>query len=94
MTTALMAPNTFEMNSLSMSPGQNLDGYISAVRQFEVLSAEEERELAERFYYDEDLDAARELVLRHLRISRRQLPRSNSCHFANDLIKFIIILTS
>ena len=54
------------MNSLSMSPGQNLDGYIAAVRQFEVLSVEEERALAERFFYDEDLDAARELVLRHL----------------------------
>ncbi len=68
MTTALMAPNTtFEMNSLSMSPGQNLEGYIAAVRQFEVLTAEEERVLAERFYYDQDLDAARELVLRHLR---------------------------
>ncbi len=67
MTTAVIAPNTLEMNSLSMSPGQNLDGYISAVRQFEVLTVEEERALAERFYYDEDLDAARELVLHHLR---------------------------
>lgn len=67
MTTAVVAPNGLEMNSLSMSPGQNLDGYIAAVRQFEVLSVEEERDLAERFYYDEDLDAARELVLRHLR---------------------------
>jgi len=67
MTTAVTAPNTLEMNSLSMSPGQNLDGYISAVRQFEVLTVEEERALAERFYYDEDLDAARELVLHHLR---------------------------
>jgi len=67
MTTAVIAPNTLELNSLSMSPGQNLDGYISAVRQFEVLTVEEERALAERFYYDEDLDAARELVLRHLR---------------------------
>jgi len=58
------------MNSLalqSMAPGQNLDGYIATVRQFEVLSAEEEKVLAERFFYDNDLEAARELVLRHLR---------------------------
>jgi len=58
------------MNSLalqSMAPGQNLDGYIATVRQFEVLSAAEEKVLAERFFYDNDLEAARELVLRHLR---------------------------
>ena len=32
-----------------------------------MLTAEEERALAERFYYDKDLEAARELVLCHLR---------------------------
>ena len=71
MTTDVMAgTNGLGMNSLalqSMTPGQNLDGYIATVRQFEVLSAEEEKALAERFFYDNDLEAARELVLRHLR---------------------------
>ena len=48
-------------------PGDNLDAYISAVNGVDLLSAEEERALAERLYFDEDLDAARGLVLAHLR---------------------------
>jgi len=60
-----MASNVLSLDSLS--PGRDLDTYIQTVNAFPVLSAEEERELAERFYYDQDLDAARELVLAHLR---------------------------
>ena len=48
-------------------PGNDLDAYIRAVNAVPVLSAEEERVLAERLYYQEDLDAARNLVLAHLR---------------------------
>lgn len=48
-------------------PGGNLDAYISATSSIPLLSAEEERALAERLYYNEDLDAARNLVLSHLR---------------------------
>jgi len=48
-------------------PGDNLDAYIGAVNSVALLSAEEERALAERLYFDEDLDAARGLVLAHLR---------------------------
>lgn len=51
----------------SLSPGQNLEAYISTVNSFELLTAEEEKELAERLYYDEDLESARRLVLSHLR---------------------------
>ena len=51
----------------SLSPGRDLDTYIQTVNAFPVLSSEKERELAERFYYDDDIDAARELVLSHLR---------------------------
>ena len=51
----------------NLSPGRDLDAYIQTVNAFGVLSPEEERALAERFYHDGDLDAARELVLRHLR---------------------------
>lgn len=65
MTTDVMAMNSLALQS--MAPGQNLDGYIATVRKFDVLSAEEEKALAERFFYDNDLEAARELVLRHLR---------------------------
>ncbi len=48
-------------------PGHDLDAYIRAVNAVPVLSVEEERQLTERLYFDEDLDAARSLVLAHLR---------------------------
>ncbi|WP_022955319.1 RNA polymerase sigma factor RpoH [Perlucidibaca piscinae] len=48
-------------------PGVNLGSYIQAVNSVAVLTADEERSLAERFHRDEDLDAARQLVLAHLR---------------------------
>ena len=51
----------------SLSPGRDLDGYVQTISAFPVLSQEEEKLLAERFYYENDLDAARELVLCHLR---------------------------
>ena len=49
------------------APGANLGAYIANVNQVAVLTVDEERELAERYYYEEDLDAARQLVLAHLR---------------------------
>ena len=51
----------------NLSPGRDLEAYIQTVNAFPVLDANEERRLAERFYYENDLDAARELVLSHLR---------------------------
>lgn len=51
----------------SLAPGQNLESYIQSVNAFDLLTAEEEKELAERLYYQEDIDAARRLVLSHLR---------------------------
>jgi RNA polymerase sigma-32 factor len=48
-------------------PGNNLDAYISAVHGVSILSAEDERALAERLFYEDDLEAARGLVLAHLR---------------------------
>jgi RNA polymerase sigma-32 factor len=52
---------------LNMAPGANLPAYIQAVSSIAVLSAERERELAERLFYEECVDSARELVLAHLR---------------------------
>ena len=53
---------------LSLSaPGVNLGAYISTVNQIPILTAEQEKELAERYYYDQDLDAAKLLVMSHLR---------------------------
>ena len=51
----------------NLSPGQNLDSYIQTVSRIPILSAEEERELAEKFYHDQDLEAARRLVMSQLR---------------------------
>lgn len=48
-------------------PLGNLDAYIARVNQIPLLSAEQELELAKRFYEQQDLDAARQLVLAHLR---------------------------
>lgn len=51
----------------SLSPGGDLSSYINTVNAHPVLTADEERELAFRFYDEGDLDAARELIMSHLR---------------------------
>ena len=57
-----------QLMPLSLSaPGVNLGAYISTVNQIPILTAEQEKELAERYYYDQDLDAAKLLVMSHLR---------------------------
>ena len=61
---ALAVPNSAVLN---MAPGANLAAYVQAVSGIAVLPAEREQELAERLYYDECVDSARELVLAHLR---------------------------
>ena len=48
-------------------PLGSLDAYLERVSRIPVLTREEERQLAERFRNDEDLAAARQLVLSHLR---------------------------
>lgn len=50
-----------------LSPGRNVDAYVQSVSSIPILTAEEERELAERLHYQNDLDAARQLVMSHLR---------------------------
>jgi len=46
----------------------NLDQYIQAVNRFPLLKHEEEVELGRRLQRDNDVDAARQLVLSHLRL--------------------------
>ncbi len=46
----------------------NLDAYIGAVHRLPMLSAEQESELSRRYRDAGDLDAAREMVLSHLRL--------------------------
>ncbi|MXW51457.1 MAG: RNA polymerase sigma factor RpoH [Gammaproteobacteria bacterium] len=60
-----MSTNVLSLQSLS--PGADLDSYVQTISAFPILSPEEEKALAERFYYDNDLEAARQLVLCHLR---------------------------
>lgn len=52
---------------MTLSPGGNINAYIQAVNAFPMLSAAREQDLAEALYYRDDLTAARELVLAHLR---------------------------
>ena len=48
-------------------PGGQIEAYVQSVSQIPILTAEEEKELADRLYYEEDLNAARGLVMSHLR---------------------------
>jgi RNA polymerase sigma-32 factor len=50
-----------------MVPGANLAAYIQTVSSIPILTAERERELAEELYYNDNLEAARQLVMSHLR---------------------------
>jgi RNA polymerase sigma-32 factor len=63
MTTALVRSST----ELLAGPVGSLDAYIERVSRIPVLSREEELELARRLRDEGDLEAARKLVLSHLR---------------------------
>src|SRR5471030_3259676 len=64
MTAALVAKQT---GMVFAGPVGSLDSYIDRVSQIPVLSKEDEVALAVKFRSEEDLDAARQLVLSHLR---------------------------
>lgn len=57
---------SLQLSTMSLPIG-SLDAYIHQVNQIPMLSAEEESECAARFHLDGDVDAARTLVLAHLR---------------------------
>ena len=46
----------------------NIDAYIQAAKRFPILTEEEEFRLANRFREEDDVEAARQLVLSHLRL--------------------------
>ena len=50
-----------------ITPGRDLTAYIASVNSIAVLTPEHELELAKQYYYDNDVDAARQLVMAHLR---------------------------
>jgi RNA polymerase sigma-32 factor len=64
MTTAVVSVNH---DTILAGPVGSLDAYISAVGSIPVLSKEDEYSLANRFRDQDDLEAARELVIAHLR---------------------------
>lgn len=51
----------------SLSPGQDLNAYISTVNAIPMLTLEEEQELTNKLFYENDVNAASRLVLAHLR---------------------------
>src|SRR6266446_7820535 len=49
-------------------PVGSLESYIQAINRFPLLSAEEEQRLARKFRSENDVEAARQMVLSHLRL--------------------------
>jgi RNA polymerase sigma-32 factor len=59
-----MSKSTYQMAVVSQD---SLDSYIRDVNTYPMLTAEEERKLAERLHYHGEIDAAKGLILSHLR---------------------------
>lgn len=53
--------------ALAVSHGGSIESYVQAVSGINMLTAEEEKSLATRLFENEDLEAARALVMSHLR---------------------------
>ncbi len=51
-----------------LTAADSLDQYTRAIKAYPILSAEEELELATRFKKENDLEAARQLIVSHLRL--------------------------
>ncbi|MFT7041504.1 MAG: RNA polymerase sigma-32 factor, partial [Candidatus Azotimanducaceae bacterium] len=62
-----MSAATSHSQQLPTLSSGSLQGYLDSVQQIPILSREEERALFTRFQDEEDLQAARTLVLSHLR---------------------------
>ena len=70
MTSTAMTIANPKTNALTAMPSPigNLDGYIRAVQHYPMLTEQEEQSLARRLRDQDDLDAARQLILSHLRL--------------------------
>ena len=49
------------------TPGRDLPAYVASVNSIAILTPEQEIDLAKQYYHDDNVDAARQLVLAHLR---------------------------
>ncbi|WP_406705112.1 RNA polymerase sigma factor RpoH [Sodalis sp.] len=56
-----------DMQVLAYVPQGSLEAYVRAANAYPMLTAEEERALAERLHYQGDLEAAKQLILSNLR---------------------------
>ena len=57
-----------DLQTITLStPGKDIESYLSCVHAIPILTAEQEQELAQKLYENNDLEAARQLVLSHLR---------------------------
>lgn len=52
-----------DTQTMMLVPQGSIEAYIRAANEYPMLTAEEEKELAERLYYQEDLEAAKKLIL-------------------------------
>ncbi|OCF94146.1 RNA polymerase factor sigma-32 [Gilliamella sp. wkB195] len=56
-----------KMQAGALIPQGNIESYLRMINTYPMLTAEEEKSLGERLYYHDDVDAARQLILSHLR---------------------------
>lgn len=56
-----------KMSAITLIPQGSIEAYIRRVNAYPILTADEEKALGERLYYHDDLEAAKLLVLSHLR---------------------------
>jgi len=57
-----------DLQTITLStPGKDIESYLSCVHAIPILTPEQEKELAYKLYDNNDLEAARQLVLSHLR---------------------------
>lgn len=59
--------NQKTMNALMSMPQGSIEAYIRSVNTYPMLTAEEEKALGEKLYYHGDVEAAKMLILSHLR---------------------------
>ncbi|WP_294615687.1 RNA polymerase sigma factor RpoH [uncultured Gilliamella sp.] len=56
-----------KLQAVALIPQGNTESYLRMINTYPMLTAEEEKSLGEKLYYHDDVDAARQLILSHLR---------------------------
>lgn len=80
--------NSIVLSKGSLTPTNSLDAYLNQIRQIPVLSEQAEQALAQDFYQNKNLEAARQLVVSNLRfVAYIAQGYSNYGLAMNDLIQ-------